>query len=1343
MFDPVSTYRIQFHKGFTFADFEKVLPYLQKLGVKTIYASPIFKAVPGSIHGYDVTDPHEVNPEIGTLTLLRNISSRLQLMGMAWIQDIVPNHMAFHTDNNWLMDVLEEGRNSKYAGHFDIDWNHPTFKGKLIVPILGKPLDEAIASEGLSVVEENGKLKLKYFDTLLPLTVRIQAGKPISLNNNPIALKELLEEQNYQLCYWQDTDKQINYRRFFTINGLISLNMQEDAVFHDYHSLIKELCEQNVFQGLRVDHVDGLADPEKYLNDLRGMVGPDKYIVVEKILEKNEQLPIQWPVAGTTGYDFLADVNGLLSNNKGLEKLEKFYGSLSRNKQSYNEQLLEKKALILDRHMQGDLDNLCRLFYSLDLVEEKTLKQFTPEDVAEVLHSFLILCPVYTYYGNKLPLPHSEAKDIAAIFEKIKKKRPKLKPAVKAIEAAFLSKHSDASADYNKRAIKFYQRCMQFTGPLMAKGGEDTAMYAYNSFIGHNDVGDTPGNNDLDIKGFHEEVLLRQTDWPYTMNATATHDTKRGEDARARLNVLTDLHNEWKETTKHWMRFNSSIKQNAAPDVNDEYFIYQAMLASYPMPGEQDGSFKERFMAYIRKALREAKIHSEWAQPDEEYESAVDSFIERLLDESTEFNREFRAFLEKIVDAGIINSLVQLVLKFSCPGVPDTYQGTELWDLSMVDPDNRRSVNYELRDRLLDELASSGNTDLTQLWDQRYTGQIKLWLTNQLLRLRGDAADAFTGGDYQPLRVTGKYKQHIIAFARMHTEKRYLIVLPLNIAQIAKDQECDIVEIDWKDTMVEIADNLPIQWTSIFTNDVFKTTKIATKDIFKALPLAILEASGNRRSAGVLMPVFSLESKFGVGDFGPGLRSFADFLHRAGQTYWQLLPLTPVNKESAYSPYNSVSSMAGNILYVSPDQLVADGLLEENQLKDFYLPQQGHVDYTSVKKNKRAICEIAYDNFCKEDNAKLRYTFKEFCYSEAHWLNDYALFVLLKEEFEGKQWNEWPELYKKRDENTLIQYRTKNRATIDKVKWVQFIIADQWRKARQYCNNKGIKVFGDLPFYLSYDSVDVWAHPEMFCLDESGNMSGIAGVPPDYFSKTGQLWNMPTYNWAVMKENSYKWWLRRLKKNLELFDVLRLDHFRAFEAYWQVPAGEMTAVNGEWLKGPGMDFFDAVKKELGLPFIAEDLGDHMDDVYRLREEIGLPGMKVLQFAWGENSSVSVDAPHNYSPNCVAYTGTHDNNTGLGWYREELNSQDRKRLERYTGTTVNGKNVCPVLSSLAYGSVARLAILPIQDILQLDSSSRINTPGTAKHNWRWRMPEGALTQDLEKELATLAHRYNRL
>ncbi len=351
--------------------------------------------------------------------------------------------------------------------------------------------------------------------------------------------------------------------------------------------------------------------------------------------------------------------------------------------------------------------------------------------------------------------------------------------------------------------------------------------------------------------------------------------------------------------------------------------------------------------------------------------------------------------------------------------------------------------------------------------------------------------------------------------------------------------------------------------------------------------------------------------------------------------------------------------------------------------------------------------------------------------------------MAIKRHFGEKTWNEWPDEFRKRNKQALQTFASEHATELDKVKWQQFIIAQQWRDARKYCNDKGVKIFGDLSFYVSYDSADVWAHPELFCLDETGAMTGIAGVPPDYFSESGQLWNMPTYNWGAIKKSGYKWWLERLRKNLERFDLVRLDHFRAFEAYWQSPAGVETAVEGQWLKGPSTDFFDVVRKEFGgLPFVAEDLGDNMDDVYALREQLQLPGMKVLQFAWGGNSATSVDAPHNHVKNCIVYTGTHDNNTTRGWYTEETKVDDRERLNAYTGRNVSADNVHEVLWQLAYASVAGTAILPLQDILGLGSGSRINTPGSERGNWRWRLQPKLLTNKVEDRIRRFVQLYNR-
>jgi len=495
-----------------------------------------------------------------------------------------------------------------------------------------------------------------------------------------------------------------------------------------------------------------------------------------------------------------------------------------------------------------------------------------------------------------------------------------------------------------------------------------------------------------------------------------------------------------------------------------------------------------------------------------------------------------------------------------------------------------------------------------------------------------------------------------------------------------------------------------------------------------------------QRSAGILLPVFSLPSPYGIGDVGPEMEKFADFLSRCGQRYWQMLPINPTSMEKDNSPYNSTSSMAGNSLFISPDLLVKKGWLDADQLAGYYAPFTDAVDYQSAIHIKSEILALAYERFKSmgPDNG-----FKMFCSNEAYWLNDFALYVAIKRHFGEKVWSEWPKDFKKRNQTVLQDFAKTCKDEITEIMWQQYVIADQWEAARRYCNSKGIKIFGDLSFYVSYDSADVWAHSDLFCLDTEGDMTGIAGVPPDYFSETGQLWNMPTYNWGAMKADGYKWWMDRLRKNLERYDVVRLDHFRAFEAYWQSPPGSENAINGEWLKGPRTDFFDVVKKTFNdLPFVAEDLGDNMPDVYALREKLQLPGMKVLQFAWGAHMATCVDIPHNYPKKCIVYTGTHDNNTTRGWFQQETKVEDRARIASYIGRAVNEDNINEVMWRMAYSSVADIAILPMQDILNLGADSRINTPGTESGNWRWRMSADAITTTIEDRIRSFVQIYNR-
>ncbi|MCD6062470.1 MAG: 4-alpha-glucanotransferase [Flavipsychrobacter sp.] len=1338
MYNPVSTYRIQFHKGFTFSNFEQVIPYLAKLGVATIYASPIFSAVSGSNHGYDCLDPLTINPEIGSEEQLRNIRRQLETLGIGWMQDIVPNHMAYHTDNAWLMDALAHGSKSQYASFFDIDW-----RDKLMVPLLGNTLEAVVANKQLFVDRDGDKLVLKYYENKFPLSPgSYNSGEdPESINNDEGRLRALLDAQHYRLCRWQETDERINYRRFFTINGLMCLNIQDSTVFQQFHIKIKELVDDGIFNGLRIDHIDGLSDPQKYLEDLRALIGDKVPVVVEKILGSIESLPADWPVQGNTGYDFLALVNNLLTNREAKTEFTKLYRKIVNDNTPLHQQIHAKKAHILFEHMGGELENLCRLFLELNLVDNTVATTVGKEKLRSAIAELLIQCPVYRFYGNRMPLPKAEQEAVKDILNDIRESKPYLSQAVDMLQQVFLTNPHDGDKDYNERAARFYKRCMQFAGPLMAKGVEDTLMYTYNRFIGHNDVGDSPEAFGITVGDFHRAMMERQLKWPLTLNATATHDTKRGEDVRARLNVLTDLPELWKEKISEWRETVAELKFNDWPEANDEYFIYQVLTGAYPFDEADANDLPERLEQYLRKALREAKLHSCWSAPNTEYEETTQKFTTALLDQGKPFWPSFKDFLHRIADAAIVNSLSQTVLKFTCPGVPDIYQGAELWDLSLVDPDNRRPVDYAKRIAWLEEVAGIEETD--KLWAERHSAKIKLWLTHRLMTLRKQYSELFAKGNYLPIEVKGKYKKQVMAFARRYKNEWCLVAVPLHIATLVQHGGT-LGDIDWNDTRLVLPDDAPKEWMPTAGSEL-NTKEPPVADLFNKLPFAVLTAKrpAKRRSAGILLAISSLPSDYGVGDLGSYARRFAKFLSRSQQKYWQILPLNPTEAGAGHSPYSSVSSMAGNILLLSPELLVKAGLLDGGTIKKHQLPHKDKADYADAMQIKNELFETAYMNYSAGEFDKLRRQFEQFCVQEAYWLDDYALYSVIKQEQNNKPWYEWPVELKQRDGQALQTFRSDHEDAINKVKWLQLQFSLQWNELKEYCNGLDVQVFGDMPFYVSYDSADVWAHRDIFSLDVDGRITGIAGVPPDYFSEDGQLWGMPTFNWDVVKTRNYDWWIKRLRKNLELFDLVRLDHFRAFAEYWEVPAGEITAKNGVWKKGPGKEFFDVVAAELGsLPFVAEDLGVSMEQVYALRDEIGLPGMRVLQFAFGEHLPNSVDAPHNYVRNAIVYTGTHDNNTTLGWYQQEANRADHKRLEEYNGTSLREKDVHFVLGRMAYSSIADIAILPMQDVLGLGEQSRMNTPGSTDGNWLWRVKEAQLSKKLEKLLRSWTEIYNR-
>ncbi|MXV51490.1 malto-oligosyltrehalose synthase [Pedobacter sp. HMF7647] len=1406
MFDPVSTYRLQFHKDFTLNGLKKILPYLKDLGIKTIYASPIFKAVPGSNHGYDVTDPGQVNPEIGSSKELKAINKWLRENDMSWLQDIVPNHMAFDPQNTWLMDLLEKGRMSDKETFFDQGLSSGFSEEKIMVPFLGSSLQEVLAEKQLNVVYKDQRLMIKYFDAAWPLSFESyqvilsatgvanssvtqlleQLKKQIlpedkkmftlaaeeiksqlealmmddvsrlyiescmnAVNNDQVLLTKVLEKQHYRLCWWKETDTKINFRRFFTVNGLICMNVQNDEVFNQSHEFIGQLVNDGIIDGLRVDHIDGLYDPEKYLSWLRRLAGDETYIVVEKILEPGEKLSDNWPVQGTTGYDFLATINNLLINHRKSKSFNRFYEKLIRKSQPVEDQVDKKKRFILTRYMSGELDNLASWFSQLRLAGIEDLQSVPAENLRDAIGEFLIGFPVYRFYEKSLPLSGADSDTVKKLFAEIVKNRAYLLSAIKLLENVFFTSNSEADPDYASRALHFFRRCMQFTGPLMAKGVEDTLMYSNASFISHNEVGDSVSSFGISVARFNLEMQQRQNEWPLALSATSTHDTKRGEDVRARLNVLSDSPDAWFEAVEEWQKLNIDLKEDNSPDLNDEYFIYQTLIGTYPMPGQDDENYQARLLDYLEKAFREAKQHSDWAEPDTKYENAVKSFARGLLNKKRLFWPRFNEFHTSILDAAIVNSLSQVMLKFTCPGVPDTYQGCEFWDLSMVDPDNRRPVDFDERAQALLEIKSLSGKDpsnfLPELWNSRYNARIKLWLVHTLLQVRKEDPDCFSKGSYIPLEVTGKLKKFAMGFARRYQQTWYLIVIPLHSTVLAKRQQRTVNELDWKDTSVIIPHEAPAHWEHLLSKARGSHNgEISLNEIFKSLPVAILKLSQppKERSAGTLMHISSLDSSFGIGDFGPSAIAFADFLGRTCQKYWQLLPLSPTTGPS-HSPYSSYSSMAGNILFISPEVLADEGCLDAGILPKYYFDTSpDRVDYQKVVLLKQKLFDIAWENFKNEPGNRAD-SFKQFCIDEAYWLNDFALYEVLKQAFDGKPWFDWPRDFKLRSAESIGFFEKTHQDAILKIKWLQFVFVRQWKRLKEYCNGLGIKLFGDLPFYVSHDSVDVWANPESFCLDENGQMNAVAGVPPDYFNADGQLWNMPVFRWEVLKENKFEWWVRRIRKNLERYDLLRLDHFRAFSAFWEVPAGETTAKNGQWKSGPGASLFEILKQEFGgLPFVAEDLGDIDEAVYELRDKFDLPGMKVLQFAFGDDLPESSYAPHNFTSNYFVYPGTHDNNTVAGWYANELNSKGQKKIDDYSGQKINNRNVHEYLARLALSSVAKTAIISVQDLLGLNESARLNSPASVSGNWVWRLKPRQLNFYIERQLLTWIRLYNR-
>ena len=903
---PTATYRLQLHHQFRLKEVRQILDYLQQLGIDTVYASPIFAAVPGSLHGYDVTNPHIINPEIGSDSQFREIIDQLSARKMRWLQDIVPNHMAFDSRNEWLMDVLERGEFSEYANFFDINWKHPdeAIAGKLMVPFLGDELETCLQKKEIQLQLNDEGLSLSYFETSWPLSVSAydvliavleqfehsgkteirlfsehfsvlvdQAQSGISLNewrslkekwvialhnhsveremiveviekvnNDPALLEEIIDSQYYLPCCWRETEKRINYRRFFTVNGLICLRMEDEKVYRQYHQYIHDLYGKGYFNGLRIDHIDGLYDPKGYIEQLRNSVGDKAYIIAEKILEPNEELPADWKSQGTSGYEFLSHISRLLTHVEGAQQLETYYKNQIAGKKNYQDVVFEKKHFILVHHMRGELNNLIAYLHELNLLPGE---ESTDERLLDALAVFMAAFPVYRIYPDAFPIDNLAYADKALQISL--QKKPSCERELKWIRSLFDAK---TSIEAVSSELLFLKRLMQFTGPLAAKGVEDTAFYSYNPLISHNEVGDAPGKLAISSSTFHRQMLSRLSKTRFSLNATSTHDTKRGEDARARINVLSEMPEEWINAVEEWRKMNmdarKKINGKLVPGTNEEYFIYQSMIGGFPPDLNVREDDVSRLKEYVQKFLREEKLYTDWSEPDEAYEQACFSFIDHLFDERNGFMKLFRPFVEKIIVFGSVYSLSQALIKVTAPGIPDVYQGAELWDLSYVDPDNRRPVDYELRKKVLQQIMSMESDKkklLCFLANHRNEGYEKMYVLYKSLHFRKEHAELFGNGEYIPLEIEGG-EQVAVSFARRWNNQWAIVVVPFGISQKMNVNERVPKREAWNDLVVKLPSNAPSQWSELFTGSSLSASGgLKLSEIFSQFPVALITAS--------------------------------------------------------------------------------------------------------------------------------------------------------------------------------------------------------------------------------------------------------------------------------------------------------------------------------------------------------------------------------------------------------------------------------------------------------------------------------------------------------------------
>lgn len=849
---PASTYRIQLSPEFGFEATRRIVPYVQALGATDLYLSPIAEARTGSPHGYDIVDPTRIRGELGGEAGFRALAEEARARGLGILLDIVPNHLAASHENAWWWDLLERGRSSAYAEWFDIDWERAVEEsdGRIVLPVLGRPLGEAIAA-GEIAVEPGTEPEIRYGERRLPTSPETRtAARALAARGRETRaeLEALLAAQPYRLVEWRRAGQLVNYRRFFNIADLIGMRVEEPTVFEALHELPSRLLADGWVTGLRVDHVDGLADPQAYLERLQRLPWPEGpgtgYIIVEKILAPGEALPEAWPVAGTTGYDFLARTDGLFVDPGGFAEVEAAYRAITGLEPDVERLLRREKRRIAADHFRGEIAALARR--TARLLGEAA----TEGPLARAWLELSAALAVYRTYVRVMP-PGPRDRRVVEIALEAARSSTREPSALDTLGELLLGPPLPVAAETER--LTLVRRWQQLTGAITAKGVEDTAFYVYNPLIGLNEVGSEPGQGPASLQDFHAWAGERARHHPSGLSPTSTHDTKRSADVRARIAVLSEIPERWTGRLAAWREWNRPAREatagGPAPSSNREVSLYQTLLGAWPLDPAAVPAFRRRLSAYLTKAVREARRHSSWTDPNRAYEAGVTGFAERILEGESPFLADFLAFQREIAFHGMLNALAQLLLQLAAPGVPDIYQGCETWRFSLVDPDNRRPVDFERLKAHRARLGAGDGSDgpepesLAELREGWPDGRIKMLILARGLAIRRARSDLFGHGSYSPLTAEGPHARHVIALHRRWRDQDAVAVAPRWTTRLVEPGRFPLEAGVWGATAVRFPDEGPGTWRSVFDGRRLgpgEDRRVPVAGLLSELPVALL-----------------------------------------------------------------------------------------------------------------------------------------------------------------------------------------------------------------------------------------------------------------------------------------------------------------------------------------------------------------------------------------------------------------------------------------------------------------------------------------------------------------------